>query len=145
MILLIPGPVTTHCAVREAAARDYAPWDNEFREMVRRVRERVLRLAGGRAGEHAALLLQGCGHFAMEAACRTFVKRGGRILVVKTGQYADRIERLAREAGRVVVPLTVPADKRAEAAMRDGRRWSATLQIGHVGAGLQRDLDRDRP
>jgi 2-aminoethylphosphonate-pyruvate transaminase len=114
MLLLIPGPVTTHDAVREAAARDYAPWDNEFRAVVRRIRDRVLAIAGGREGEHASLLLQGCGHFAMEAACRTFVPAGGQILLPKTGQYADRIERLAREAGRVVVPMPVAADAKLE-------------------------------
>lgn len=120
MLLLIPGPVTTHDAVREAAARDYAPWDNEFRALVRRVRDRVLAIAGGRSGEHAVLPLQGCGHFAMEAACRTFVPHGGAILLPKTGHYADRIERLATEAGRVVVPMAVPADERVDpAALRD--------------------------
>ncbi len=108
MLLLIPGPVTTHDAVRDAAARDYAPWDNEFRALVVRVCDRVLRIGGGRPGEHAALPLQGCGHFALEAACRTFVPRDGSILLPKTGQYADRIERLAREIGLAVVPMPVP-------------------------------------
>ena len=111
MLLLIPGPVTTHDAVRKAASQDYAPWDNDFRAIVQRVRDRVLRIAGGRPGEHAALILQGCGHFAMEAACRTFVPPGGRILLCKTGQYADRIERLATEAGRVIVKLAVPEQR----------------------------------
>src|ERR1700712_380160 len=107
MLMLIPGPVTTHDAVRDAAALDYAPWDNDFRDIVKRVRERVLRLAGGRPEEHAALVLQGCGHFALEAACRTFVPVGGRILLPMTGQYADRVQRLATEAGRIIVPLPV--------------------------------------
>src|SRR4051812_8019586 len=114
MLLLIPGPVTTHDAVREAAARDYAPWDNEFRAVLRRIRERVLKIAGGRDAEHAALPLQGCGHFAMEAACRTFVPAGGTILLPKTGQYADRLERLATEAGRNVVPMPVAPDQQAD-------------------------------
>ena len=73
MLLLIPGPVTTHDAVRAAAARDYAPWDNEFRDLVVRVRRRVPALAGGRESEHASL--------------------------PPTGQCADRLGRLATEAG----------------------------------------------
>ena len=117
MLLLIPGPVTTHDSVRAAAAQDYAPWDNDFRALVAGLRDRVRHIAGGIEGEHTALVLQGCGHFALEAACRTFVGPGGRILLPKTGQYADRIERLAREAGRDVTGLPVtdggPADPAA--------------------------------
>lgn len=131
MILLIPGPVTTHASVRAAAAEDYAPWDNDFRDRVAGVRERVLRLAGGRPGEHTALMLQGCGHFALEAACRTFVPAGGRILVPKTGQYADRLERLACEIGRVVVPLEVPDDRPVDPAALEAA-LAADTSIGHV-------------
>lgn len=116
MLLLIPGPVTTHPSVRAAAALDYAPWDLEFRDMLARVRQRVLAIAGGRPGEHAALPLPGCGHFAMEAAIRAFVAPGGTILVPLTGHYADRLVRLATEAGRRVVTLPVPAMERVDPA-----------------------------
>ena len=131
MRLLIPGPVSTHPAVRAAAAQDYAPWDHDFRALVERVRERVLRLAGGRAGEHVALLLQGCGHFALEAACRTFVPVGGRILLPKTGQYADRLERLATEIGLVVVTLPT-ADDRAVDPADVASALAADATISHV-------------
>ena len=116
MLLLIPGPVTTHPTVRAAAAVDYAPWDLEFRGLLARVRGRVLAIAGGRPGEHAALPLPGCGHFAMEAAIRTFVPPGGTILVPLTGQYADRLVRLATEAGRQVATLPVPPTERVDPA-----------------------------
>ncbi len=114
MLLLIPGPVTTHPSVRAAAAQDYAPWDLSFREMLTQIRERVLAIAGGRPGEHAALPLQGCGHFAMEAVIRTFVAPSGTILVPLTGQYADRLIRLATEAGRQVVTLPVSPTERVD-------------------------------
>ena len=128
MLLLIPGPVTTSDAVRAAAAQDYAPWDNEFRALVQSLRERVLHLAGGREGEHVALPLQGCGHFALEAACRTFVPAGGRILLPMTGHYADRIEKLAVGAGRIVVPLPVHAEAKADpAALRAALASDPTL------------------
>lgn len=131
MLLLIPGPVTTHEDVRAASAQDYAPWDNEFRALVVKIRERVLALAGGRPSEHTALILQGCGHFAMEAACRTFVPQDGRILLPKTGQYADRVERLATEIGRVVVPLPVPDGERVDPASVDAA-LAGDRSITHV-------------
>lgn len=131
MLLLIPGPVSTHDAVRAAAAQDYAPWDIEFVQILVRVRERVLRIAGGRPDEHIALILQGCGHFAMEAACRTFVAPGGRLLLPMTGQYADRFARLATEVGRVVVPLAVGNGQPVDPASLDAA-LSANSDIGHV-------------
>lgn len=114
MLLLIPGPVTTHPRVRAAAAQDYAPWDMDFRRLLARMLERVRALANATEGEHAALTLQGCGHFAMEAAVRSLVPPGGRLLLPMTGQYADRIAHLATAAGRVAVPLPVPPGEHAD-------------------------------
>ena len=107
MKLLIPGPVTTSPAVKAAMAQDFAPWDNDFRAVYADIRARVLRIAGGTAETHTTLALQGCGHFAAEAAIRTFLPPGGKILVPLVGAYADRMARLAKEAGRDVVTLTV--------------------------------------
>ena len=55
----------------------------------------------------------------MEAVSRTFIPAGGRILLPKTGQYADRFQRLATEIGRVVVPLLIPEGQRIEPASLD--------------------------
>ena len=132
MLLLIPGPVTTRPEVREALRHDFAPWDNDFRPLYAGIRERVLRIAGGAPGEHATLPLQGCGHFITEAAIRTFVPAGGKLLIPATGSYADRMIRLTREAGRVPVPLAVAPD-----AATDPAQVAAALgrdpAIGHVG------------
>ncbi len=116
MILLIPDPVTTRPEVRAAAARDYAPWDLEFRTLVAGLAESIRSIAGGRIGEHVALPLPGCGHFAMEAAIRTLVAPGRRLLLPMTGQYADRIARLARESGREVVELAITPDQPTDPA-----------------------------
>lgn len=131
MLLLIPGPVTTDARVKAAAAQDYAPWDNEFRAMYARLRHRVRAMAGGTEGQHACLPLPGCGHFAMEAAVRSFVPPGGRILLPISGQYADRIQRLATEAGRVVVPMKVPENERADPAAVQ-RALEADPSISHL-------------
>jgi 2-aminoethylphosphonate-pyruvate transaminase len=128
MLLLIPGPVTTHPDVRAAANRDIAPWDQDARAEIGVLLARLRRLAGGRESEHIALPLPGSGHFTVEAAIRTFVPAehdhgaAGGILIPATGQYADRMVRLAREAGRrvTILPasLTQPLDPAAvEAAL----------------------------
>ncbi len=132
MLLLIPGPVTTRPEVRAALAQDFAPWDNDFRPIYLGVRTRLLRIAGGQPDTHVTLALQGCGHFITEAAVRSFLPPGGKILIPATGAYADRMIRLATEAGRQVIQLpiaqTAPTDPRAVAAA-----LAADPTITHVG------------
>lgn len=105
MLLLTPGPVATDARVRRAFACDYAPWDPEFRRLTARLTTRLLRLAQGDPDRHVVLPLQGCGHFAVEAALRSFLAPGDAILVFDTGDYARHMARAAREAGRRVTIL----------------------------------------
>lgn len=122
----------TRKEVRAALAHDFAPWDNDFRPLYAGLRERLLHIAGGTPGQHAVLPLQGCGHFITEAAVRSFVPPGGKLLIPASGSYADRMIRLTREAGRIPVPLpmtqTMPVDPDAIAAA-----LAADPAIGHVG------------
>ena len=132
MKLLIPGPVTTHRAVRAALAHDFAPWDPDFLPLYHGLGTRLLHLGGGQVGTHVALILPGCGHFVTEAAIRSLLPAGGRILVPMTGVYAERMARLAREAGRVVVPLPVGPEAAVDpAAVR--RALLADPGLTHVG------------
>ena len=132
MLLLIPGPVTTRPEVRQALCQDLAPWDNEFRGFLVRLRARILHLAGGAEATHVTLPLQGCGHFITEAAVRTFLPLGGRILIPASGAYADRMIRLTREAGRIPVLLPMGlADTVDPDAV--GRALEADPTLSHVG------------
>jgi 2-aminoethylphosphonate-pyruvate transaminase len=108
MLLLIPGPVTTHPQTRAAMLQDYAPWDLTFRARYAALQTRLNVIAGGLPDIHAVLPVQGCGHFAMEAALRSFLKPSDTIIIPQTGAYAERMLRLAVGAGRQAVPLSVP-------------------------------------
>ena len=118
-------------------AEDIAPWDNDFRPVLVDVRNRLLPIAGGQPDIHSVLALQGCGHFITEAALRSLLApighaQAGRILIPAIGAYADRMRRLAEEAGRDVVSLPlpdqVPVDPQAVAAA-----LAADPAITHVG------------
>jgi 2-aminoethylphosphonate-pyruvate transaminase len=146
MMLLIPGPVQTSPETRAAMAQDIAPWDHGFRPIYARIRERVRAIAGGMAGEHVTLPLQGSGHFIMEAAIRTLVPPGAKILIPINGAYADRMARLAREAGREVVTLNLP-NTRGARAEDIAPVLAADPAIGHValvysetGSGIVNDV-----
>lgn len=140
MLLLIPGPVMTHADVRAAANRDIAPWDHAVRDKVGAMLSRLRILAGGEEGVHIALSLPGSGHFMVEAAVRTFVlpdvDRGhgesGGILIPATGQYSERMMRLAREAGRRVTVLPAALDRPLDAAAIEAA-LEADPSISHLG------------
>ncbi|WP_338881062.1 2-aminoethylphosphonate--pyruvate transaminase [Achromobacter veterisilvae] len=146
MLLLIPGPVTTDARVKAAMAQDYAPWDNDFRQTYRQVCDGVLRVAQASPDEHAALALPGCGHFAVEAAIRTFVPQGGRLLAPSTGAYAARLQKLAGDAGRIAVPLAVgPAERVnplavAAALEQDPTLTHLALVYSETGSGICHDV-----
>lgn len=131
-ILLTPGPVHTRAEVKAAMAQDIAPWDPDFRAVYARVRERLVPLAGGIAGQHACLPLPaGCGHMILEASLRTFVAPGAKVLVPNNGDYGDRLLRLARECGRAGIDLPVAEGELAEPeAVRAALR--ADPAISHV-------------
>ncbi len=132
MILLTPGPVQTRPEIRAAAARDIAPWDNDFRPVYARIRERILAIAGGVPGEHAVLPLQGAGHFLVEATVRSLVDAGGAIIVPVNGVYAQRIAKLTRAAGRVVHEWALP-DTRGVTAEDVRAMFAAHPDATHLG------------
>ena len=132
MLLLIPGPVATHPEVKAAMARDIAPWDSDFRHLTIELRGELLDTAGVSADSHSALLLQGCGHFGMEAIIRSLVPAQGRLLVPLTGAYALRMARLGREAGRDVVELPMPQTVPLEPSLL-AAALASDPEVTHVG------------
>jgi 2-aminoethylphosphonate-pyruvate transaminase len=145
MLLLIPGPVQTRPEVRAVMADDIAPWDDDFRAEYAAMRPRIVRIAGGVEGIDVALPLPGCGHMVVEAAVRTFVPAGQKLLVIQNGAYADRLVRLATEAGRVVVPLQGPdtepmAPEKLAAALEANRDVThVAVIVSETGSGIVND------
>ncbi len=145
MLMLLPGPVQTRPEVRAVMGEDIAPWDPEFRAEYAAMRPRIVKIAGGVEGEHASLPLPGCGHMVVEAAIRTFVPAGGKLLVVQNGGYADRLARLATEAGRIVVPLHGPdnepmaPEKLAAALAGNPDVTHVAIVVSETGTGIVND------
>lgn len=145
MLMLLPGPVQTRPEVRAVMAEDIAPWSDEFRAEYASMRPRIVRIAGGIEGEHVSLPLPGCGHMMVEAAIRTFVPAGGRLMVVQNGGYADRLARLATEAGRIVVTLhhpdnePCPPEKLEAALAANPDVTHVAIVVSETGTGIVND------
>jgi 2-aminoethylphosphonate-pyruvate transaminase len=126
-LLLTPGPLTTSAAVKQAMLHDWGSRDQAFIAINRRVRERLVGLAGGE-GSHVCVPMQGSGTFAVEAMIGSFVPPEGKLLVLVNGAYGRRIVRICEYLRRAhgllewaedqaVVPAAVEKALAADAAI----------------------------
>lgn len=109
-ILLTPGPLTTSAAVKEAMLHDWGSRDGAFIAMTRRIRDRLVALAGGE-GSHVCVPVQGSGTFAIEATIGTLVPREGKLLVLVNGAYGRRMVTICQRIARAVRPLAWAEDE----------------------------------
>ena len=128
--LLTPGPLTTSATVRQAMLHDWGSRDAAFVAMNRRVRERLVTLAGGE-GTHVCVPVQGSGTFAVEAAIGTLVPRAGKLLVLVNGAYGRRMVQIARVIGRACASIETAEDTPVSPDGLD-RALAADGAISHV-------------
>jgi 2-aminoethylphosphonate-pyruvate transaminase len=104
-LLFTPGPLTTSPTVKEAMLRDVGSRDDEFIELVRSIRDRLLRLAGVSTAEgFAAIPMQGSGTFAVESVISSVLPLNGKLLVLVNGAYGERMVRMATQ---LLIPTEV--------------------------------------
>jgi 2-aminoethylphosphonate-pyruvate transaminase len=131
--LFTPGPLTTSERVKKAMLRDLGSRDAAFIQVVREIRQELLRLGGVSGGGYEAVLMQGSGTFGIESVVGSVIPRGGKLLVAINGAYGRRMaamaERLGIETVRYILPENQPldADYIADALAADAF-------ISHVGA-----------
>lgn len=129
-LLLTPGPLTTSASVKQAMLRDWGSRDGEFIAMNRRIRERLVELAGG-TGSHVCVPVQGSGTFAVEATIGTLVPPAGKLLVLVNGAYGQRMVRIATIIGRAVQAIETAEDEPVSADALDAV-LAADNAITHV-------------
>src|SRR5690606_39894426 len=129
-LLLTPGPLTTSATVKQAMLRDWGSRDGAFIALNRRVRERLLALAGG-TDSHVCVPVQGSGTVVVEAMLGTLVPRDGKLLVLVNGAYGRRMATIAAYHGRACETLEWPEDAPTDPAALD-RRLAGDRSISHV-------------
>lgn len=107
--LLTPGPLTTSRSVKEAMLHDWGSRDKEFISINRRVRDRLVALAGAQ-DTHVCVPLQGSGTFVVEATVGTLLPRDAKSLILVNGAYGKRIAKICDYYQRPYVVLETPED-----------------------------------
>lgn len=97
-LLLTPGPLSVTKSVKAAMLRDWCTWDDDYKEIVQKIREKLTRLGTDRTDKYTSVLMQGSGTFSVESVIGTVVPDRGKLLVLPNGAYGDRIVQIARTA-----------------------------------------------
>ncbi len=106
-LLLTPGPLTTSRTVRSAMLRDYCTWDQDYNELVTRIRERLVSLVT-RSLDVTSVLMQGSGTFCVEATLGSVVPPDGKVLIANNGAYGARMVKIAERLRIDHVELAQP-------------------------------------
>ncbi|MFP6872159.1 MAG: 2-aminoethylphosphonate--pyruvate transaminase [Verrucomicrobiales bacterium] len=98
--LFTPGPLTTSDTVKEAMLRDLGSRDHEFIQLIKDIRNGLLRLAGvSQAEGWETIPMQGSGTFAIESVISSITPAEGRWLVIINGAYGERILKIIGRHG----------------------------------------------
>lgn len=114
--LFTPGPLTTSRTVKEAMLRDLGSRDHQFIELVRSIRQRLVRLGGAAPGEYEAVIMQGSGTFGIEAVLSTVTPPDGKWLIAVNGAYGKRMVQIARVLNIQTAVLDYPEHRSVDAA-----------------------------
>jgi len=111
-LLFTPGPLTTSLSVKQAMLHDAGSWHSEFNQVVRGIREGLLRLAGLEPDHgFVTVLMQGSGTFGVEAVVSSVIPPDGKLLVLSNGAYGERIARMAQHQRIAHQVLRTPEDE----------------------------------
>jgi 2-aminoethylphosphonate-pyruvate transaminase len=90
--LFTPGPLNTSPTVKAAMLRDVGSRDNEFIQIVRQIRQELLRLAGVTQEEgYESILIQGSGTFGVESVLSSALSSEDKLLLLINGAYGERM------------------------------------------------------
>ena len=129
-LLLTPGPLTTTKTVKQAMLVDLSTWDRDYNDIVQEVRHALVNFAT-QTDEYTCVLMQGSGSFSVEATIGTVLPPTGKLLIVTTGAYGERICAMAE---RLRIPSAVLRCRETEVpdADRLRRMLKEDPAISHV-------------
>jgi 2-aminoethylphosphonate-pyruvate transaminase len=93
--LFTPGPLTTSQKTKEAMLRDLGSRDSEFIEIVREIRNDILKLGNVTKDEgYESIIMQGSGTFGIESVLSSVIGKDDKILIAINGAYGRRMSQI---------------------------------------------------
>lgn len=111
-ILLNPGPSTTTDTVKMAQViPDICPREKEFSNMMKEMRENLVRIVHGDLCEYTSVPFCGSGTINIDICLNSLLPEGKKILVINNGAYSTRAVEICQHYGMPYINLQFPIDQ----------------------------------
>lgn len=142
-ILLNPGPSTTTDTVKYAqVVPDICPREKEFGELMKGLREDLVKIVHGDLDKYTSVLFCGSGTINIDVCMNSLLPAGKKVLVVNNGAYSTRAVEICQYYGLDYIDLSFPVDERPNlAAVEETLRANPDIALVHTthnetGTGL---------
>lgn len=108
-ILLNPGPATTTDTVKMAqVVPDICPREKDFAQLMKGMREDLVKIVHGDPQEYAAILFCGSGTINIDICLNSLLDKDKRILIINNGAYSSRAVEVCQFYGLPYLNLKFP-------------------------------------
>lgn len=112
-VLLNPGPATTTDTVKMAqVVPDICPREKEFGNIMRAMREDLVKIVHGDLEKYTAVMFCGSGTINIDVCLNSLLPEGKKILVINNGAYSARAVEVCEYYGLPHINLKFPVDER---------------------------------
>lgn len=114
-ILLNPGPATTTDTVKIAqVVPDICPREKEFTQMIKELREDLVKIAHGNPDKYTSVLFCGSGTINIDACINSLLPEGKKVLIINNGAYSTRAVEICEYYGLPHIDLKFKVDEQPD-------------------------------
>lgn len=111
-ILLNPGPATTTDSVKMAQiVPDICPREKEFSNIMKEMREDLVKIVHGKMEDYTAVLFCGSGTINIDVCLNSLLPANKKILIINNGAYSQRAVEICRYYNLPHINLNFPVDQ----------------------------------
>ena len=133
-ILLNPGPSTTSDTVKYAqVVPDICPREKEFGDLMKGLREELVKIVHGNPCKHTSVLFCGSGTINIDVCINSLLPEGKKVLVINNGAYSTRAVEICQYYNIPHIDLQFPIDEQPDlAVVEETLKYNSDIGLVHT-------------